>query len=86
VFFGNPINKNQRGNAIPKRGKIAICVCQEMLLETSWANHLGQRLATGPEQDFARKAATNYANTFPSISGSTAASMSGGVDSSTVKL
>jgi hypothetical protein len=24
VFFGNPINENQRGNAIPKRGKIAI--------------------------------------------------------------
>jgi hypothetical protein len=24
VFFGNPINENQRGEAIPKRGKIAI--------------------------------------------------------------
>jgi len=24
VFFGNPINENQRGEAVPKRGKIAI--------------------------------------------------------------
>ena len=24
VFFGNPINENQRGDALPKRGKIAI--------------------------------------------------------------
>jgi hypothetical protein len=24
VFFGNPINENQRGEAIPKRGKIVI--------------------------------------------------------------
>ena len=36
-------------------------MCQEKLVQISRTIRLGQRLTTGPEQNFARKEVTNYA-------------------------
>ena len=36
-------------------------MCQGKLMQISWTIQPGQRLTTGPEQNFARKEVTNYA-------------------------